>query len=267
MRRRENPRPSMTLSLVPLADMLTNTVGILLFIEYTRRTGLFLMFSTVAGSLGISLANWHEEVEGTDTMQPLVAVLDTNFWLSTHVSIVTMGYCAGILAALVAHLYIFGKLFGGGAIIMAGRNVHIVSAVVFAVVALCMFLIWLKDMLPMPYDILWLVIMGGYLSKKKKAVPAGKFNAGQKMWFWLATVGGGVMAYTGWNLYTFQTTTDLLRIMAMIHNFLGATLLAMFLVHLYMVLFAISSALQSMITGSKPQEEVEIMHSRFRIPQ
>src|SRR5690606_7928807 len=66
----------------------------------------------VGGALGMQVANWHEGVEKADTMQPLVAVLDTNFWLSTHVTTVTLGYCAGILAALVAHVYLFAKLFG-----------------------------------------------------------------------------------------------------------------------------------------------------------
>lgn len=170
------------------------------------------------------------------------------------------------LLVITGLMVIFGKLLGGGTFVMSGRNVHLVSALVFTITAVFMLLIWFKDMLPMPYDIAWLFIMGGYLSKKKKPIPAGKFNAGQKMWFWLATVGGGVMAYTGWYLYTFQATPDQLRIMAIIHNFLGAALVALFLVHLYMSLFAISGAIQSMITGYKPREEIEILHSRYKIP-
>jgi formate dehydrogenase subunit gamma len=170
------------------------------------------------------------------------------------------------LLVITGLMVVFGKIIGGGEVIVLGRHIHLVSAIVFAVTAVFMFLIWLKDMLPMPCDIAWLFILGGYLSKKKKPVPAGKFNAGQKMWCWLATVGGGVMAYSGWYLYTFQTTTDQLRIMAMIHNFLGAALVALFLVHLYMSLFAISGSLRSMITGYKPREEVEILHSRYKIP-
>ena|GEM_PF-7050420 len=51
-----------------------------------------------------------------------------------------------------------------------------------------MFLLWVKEMLPRPYDIKWFFIMGGYLSKEKLPIPAGKFNGGQKMWFWLVTV-------------------------------------------------------------------------------
>ena len=45
------------------------------------------------------------------TMPSMVAVLDTNFWLSTHVTTVTIGYAAGLLAGAVAHVYLLGKLF------------------------------------------------------------------------------------------------------------------------------------------------------------
>jgi formate dehydrogenase subunit gamma len=169
------------------------------------------------------------------------------------------------LLVITGLMVIFARLFGGGTPVMTAREVHLVSAIVFAVSAVPMFLIWLKDMLPMPYDILWIFIAGGYLNKKKKPVPAGKFNAGQKMWFWLATLGGGVMAYTGWHLFAFSATADDLRIMALIHNFLGAALVALFLVHLYMSLFAIKGAIKSMFTGYKPREEVEILHSRYKI--
>ena len=72
-----------------------------------------------------------------------------------------------------------------------------------------------------------------------RQVLAGKFNAGQKLWFWLSTAGGFVMAYTGYVIWAFQGTVDNLRLMAIIHNFLGAALTAVFIVHLYMSLFAI----------------------------
>ena len=169
------------------------------------------------------------------------------------------------LLVITGLMVIFGKLLGGGSLIMTGRAVHLIAAIIFAAAVTCLFLIWLKDMLPMPHDILWLFIMGGYLSKKKKPIPAAKFNAGQKMWFWLATLGGTIMAWSGYNLYSFAAPTDQLRQMAILHNFLGAALVAFFIIHLYMSLFAIKGSLTSMITGYKAQEEVEILHSRYKI--
>ncbi len=167
------------------------------------------------------------------------------------------------LLVVTGLMVIFGKLFGGGAIILTARSIHILSAIVFTLSAIPMFLIWLRDMLPAAYDIKWLFILGGYLSKEKKAVPAGKFNAGQKMWFWLATIGGFVMAYSGYIIWGLQGSVDTIRLMAIIHNFLGAAMTALFLVHLYMSLFAIAGAVGSMIKGYKSKEEVEILHSRY----
>ena len=45
-----------------------------------------------------------------DTMKVLIAVLDSNFWLSTHVVSEMIGYAGVSLAGLLGHLYIFKKL-------------------------------------------------------------------------------------------------------------------------------------------------------------
>ena len=177
-------------------------------------------------------------------------------------------WCAAIsftLLVLSGLLIIFGSLVGGGVLPRSGRMVHLLSAVTFSGSALCLFFIWARDMLFVPYDFLWMLIMGGYLSKEKKPVPAGRFNAGQKCWFWLSTLGGAVMAVTGYFLYSFQGTPDTLRLAAIIHNFLAALLVAVFIVHLYMALFAIKGAIRSMINGYKAEAELKILHSRFNI--
>ncbi len=160
-------------------------------------------------------------------------------------------------------IVIFGSLFGGGEFVMMSRYMHIGSAILFSCAAVFMFLIWVKDMLPMPYDILWFLILGGYLSKEKKPVPAGKFNAGQKTWFWLATVGGGIMAYTGFIMWGFGAELDTVRLYYIIHSCLAALMITFFLTHLYISIFAIKGSLTSMKTGYKPQEEVEILHSKY----
>lgn len=74
---------------------------------------------------------------------------------------------------------IFGSYLDGSRVIRAAKYTHLISAVVFAFPCLQMFIIWLKDMLPQPHDIAWLLILDGYLSKKKKPLPAGKF----KRWY------------------------------------------------------------------------------------
>jgi ABC-type transport system involved in cytochrome c biogenesis permease subunit len=80
--------------------------------EYVNRRGIALALATVLGSAGMFLANKYEVQERVDTMPSLVAVLDTNFWLASHVTTVTIGYGAGLLAGAVAHVYVLGKVFG-----------------------------------------------------------------------------------------------------------------------------------------------------------
>jgi ABC-type transport system involved in cytochrome c biogenesis permease subunit len=80
--------------------------------EYVNRRGIALALATVLGSAGMFLANKYEVQERVDTMPSLVAVLDTNFWLASHVTTVTIGYGAGLLAGAIGHVYVLGKLFG-----------------------------------------------------------------------------------------------------------------------------------------------------------
>ncbi|MBW1646288.1 MAG: formate dehydrogenase subunit gamma [Deltaproteobacteria bacterium] len=160
-------------------------------------------------------------------------------------------------------LIIFGKVFHGGALVRTARYFHAPAAVVFVPASLVLFLLWVKDMLPAAYDLDWLLVFGGYLSRKKITVPAGKFNPGQKSWFWLAVGGGLVMAYTGYYLFSFSGDLPALRLAAVVHNLLGVVLLAMFMIHLYMALFAVKGSLQSMLTGYKSAEEVAQMHSEY----
>ena len=87
-------------------------VFVALFIEFLNRRRIGISVAALLGWFGLFLANKYEMSDKQDTMPTLEAVLDTNFWLATHVTIINVGYAAGMLAAAVAHVYIFGKLVG-----------------------------------------------------------------------------------------------------------------------------------------------------------
>jgi len=89
----------------------TAVAVILAFIvEWLTRDGISLSLASFLGLLGLFLANRYEMIEGTDTMPSLVAVLDTNFWLTAHVTTIVIGYGAGLLASAFGHIWILGKL-------------------------------------------------------------------------------------------------------------------------------------------------------------
>jgi len=68
--------------------------------------------SVAAGLIGFSalLIAHHLSLSG-DTLEMMRAVLDSNFWLATHVIIITIGYSATFLAGFLALIYILRGLF------------------------------------------------------------------------------------------------------------------------------------------------------------
>ncbi len=89
-------------------------VGVMLLMvtEWINRKRIAQLVAGAAGALILTLSFGYMGIDGQDTMPTLVAVLDTNFWLATHVTTVTMGYSAGLFAGLLAVVYILGKAFG-----------------------------------------------------------------------------------------------------------------------------------------------------------
>ena len=83
-----------------------------LVLEAINRRRIALSAGAVLGMIGLFLANGYEALDKQDTMPSLVAVLDTNFWLATHVTAITAGYSAGLFAALLASIYLLAKAVG-----------------------------------------------------------------------------------------------------------------------------------------------------------
>ena len=174
-------------------------------------------------------------------------------------------------------IMIFGSTFGGGTFVRLCKDAHAIAAPLFFLSVIPMLITWFSRMLFSPKDdIRWLKIVGGYLSKEKKPVPAGMFNMGQKIYFWIVTLGGLVMIATSVILYFVDfeviapileyysiSQIDMLRISALTHNIIGTVIVAMFMVHIYMSVFAIEGAYKSMIDGKMHEEEVKILHSSY----
>jgi ABC-type transport system involved in cytochrome c biogenesis permease subunit len=77
-----------------------------LVLEWIDRKRIAGAVAAFAGTVGLFIANGYETLDAKDTMPSLVAVLDTNFWLATHVTAITIGYSAGMLAALLGSVHV-----------------------------------------------------------------------------------------------------------------------------------------------------------------
>jgi ABC-type transport system involved in cytochrome c biogenesis permease subunit len=78
-------------------------------LERMYRKGFATAVGAVAGGVTLIIAH-HLAMEG-DTMEMMRAVLDSNFWLATHVVTVTIGYSATFLAGAIAIAFTIRKLF------------------------------------------------------------------------------------------------------------------------------------------------------------
>jgi ABC-type transport system involved in cytochrome c biogenesis permease subunit len=83
-------------------------LGALAF-ERRLKDGSGLLIAALSGGLLLFTAS---AFAPDDTMQMLVAVLNTNFWLATHVLCITIGYGWCLVAAVMAHLYLINAVRG-----------------------------------------------------------------------------------------------------------------------------------------------------------
>ena len=75
-----------------------------LVFEYYRRDTLGILIASIGG-IFLHFIGFKYAADG-DTLGVLVAVLNSNFWLSTHVTTITIGYGVSLVAGLMAHLYL-----------------------------------------------------------------------------------------------------------------------------------------------------------------
>ncbi len=92
-----------------IAAVLVATAVVLEIIS-KRRVAIAL--APTAGALLITLARAFEVEDGKDQMAPLQAVLDTNYYLATHVTSINTGYSAGMLASLLGTVWLLMQATG-----------------------------------------------------------------------------------------------------------------------------------------------------------
>jgi ABC-type transport system involved in cytochrome c biogenesis permease subunit len=85
------------------------SVGLCLILEWTYKNAIG---SAAAGMIGFAtLLIAHHLALAGDTLEMMRAVLDSNFWLATHVVVVTTGYASTFLAGMLAIIYILRGIF------------------------------------------------------------------------------------------------------------------------------------------------------------
>jgi len=141
--------------------------------------------------------------------------------------------------------------------------IHIVSGLVFFVTTVMGLQLWFKDALFTAYDRDWVRKLGGYLGYKGE-VPAGRFNAGQKMFYWYSGTFGLLIGVTGVMLiFKHSLSLDVVFIVSTLHNLFAFALIAGVLAHGYLGTIANPGTWRVLVDGRVTEEWAKHHHPNW----
>ncbi len=154
---------------------------------------------------------------------------------------------------------------------LAGKYAHNFLAFGFMLGVVMMFVLWVRQNLPNKYDFIWLA-KGGGMFVKGVHPPARKFNAGQKIVFWVVILGGVSISISGLallftfqfamfsgtyaflNVFGFDLSTNLtllreMQLMQIWHAIVGLVLIVVIIGHIYIGTLGMEGAFDAMGNG------------------
>jgi formate dehydrogenase subunit gamma len=135
-----------------------------------------------------------------------------------------------------------------------GKYTHNYLSFAFTIGVVLMFLMWIGRNFPTPADVEWLKLGGGMFDKTNSVhAPAYKFNAGQKMLFWLIVLASAAMIITGFMLlfpFYYGLTVGNMELAEVFHGVVGVLFVALILGHIYLGTLGMEGAFEAMSDGN-----------------
>jgi formate dehydrogenase subunit gamma len=120
----------------------------------------------------------------------------------------------------------------------------------FTLGVVIIFLIWIPWNMPSKVDVQWLKEGGGIVGHRHP--PAGRFNAGQKLVYWLQILAGGALALTGYLLMFpfYGTNIANMQLAEIFHGVTAVLFIAIMLGHIYIGTIGMEGAFEGMWDGT-----------------
>ncbi|HVO14118.1 MAG TPA: formate dehydrogenase subunit gamma [Alphaproteobacteria bacterium] len=131
-----------------------------------------------------------------------------------------------------------------------GKFTHDFTSFAFVVGLVLIVALWLEDNFIGKVDVIWLRQGGGFVGGKHP--PAGRFNAGEKLVFWLVVAAGLGVAVSGYLLlFPFYVTNIAgMQIAQVAHSAIAVLFIALIIGHIYIGTLGMEGAFEAMGTGS-----------------
>jgi formate dehydrogenase subunit gamma len=131
----------------------------------------------------------------------------------------------------------------------AAKYVHNFTSFAFMAGLLLIIVIFFRDNLPAKVDLDWVRHGGGFI--KNRHAPAGKFNLGEKLVYWLSLAAGIAVSLSGLLLLFPFYGTDIadMQIAQGAHAIVAVLFIALILAHIYIGTLGMEGAFEAMGTG------------------
>jgi formate dehydrogenase subunit gamma len=131
-----------------------------------------------------------------------------------------------------------------------GKYAHNYLSFPFTLGVVIIFLMWIANNIPNRVDLEWLKRGGGIVGNDHP--PAYKFNAGQKMIYWIVVIGGGAVATSGYFLMFPFYATDIagMQLAQIVHGVVAMLFVAAMLGHIYIGTIGMEGAFEAMAEGT-----------------
>lgn len=150
---------------------------------------------------------------------------------------------------------------GGGQTI---RAVHPWIGVVFSVGIVLMLVTWVRDMRFERSDRTWARRLGQYTREGHTGVDVGRFNAGQKGYFWFVIVFGLMLLLTGIPLwFPSLMSAGWEQAARLLHHVAYLLMLGGFIIHVFMSTALLPGTLPAMTTGRVTRRWAAWHHPRW----
>jgi formate dehydrogenase subunit gamma len=130
------------------------------------------------------------------------------------------------------------------------KYAHNYLSFAFTLGVFMIFLMWIAWNIPSRRDIEWLKEGGGMVGHKHP--PADRFNAGQKMIYWIVVIGGTAVAVSGYILMFpfYGTNIADMQVAQVVHGVVALLFVAAMLAHIYIGTIGMEGAFEAMWDGT-----------------
>jgi len=134
------------------------------------------------------------------------------------------------------------------------KYAHNYLSFAFTIGVILMFLMWIARNLPTAADVEWLKLGGGMFDPSNSVhAPAYKFNAGQKILFWIIVLASAAMVISGFMLlfpFYYGLNVSNMQLAEVFHGVVGVLFVALILGHIYLGTVGMEGAFEAMSDGT-----------------